>query len=143
MSLKIGDRNQVGRKIEDAVELVFRTGAPRLVDPERADEAEIAKAINLTWRLSGYLLDPHTAVGVVAAWKSEPDRSVPMVVLGTAHPAKFPAAVKAACGIEPKLPDFLADLHERPERFTVLPNDQGAIEAFVRQHSRAAQGEAA
>ncbi|WP_413988929.1 threonine synthase [Labrys okinawensis] len=112
-------------------------------DAERADEAEIAKAINLTWRFSGYLLDPHTAVGVVAAWKSEPDRSVPMVVLGTAHPAKFPAAVKAACGIEPKLPDFLADLHERPERFTVLPNDQGAIEAFVRQHSRAAQGEAA
>ncbi|MGH6883451.1 MAG: threonine synthase, partial [Hypericibacter sp.] len=112
-------------------------------DAERADEKEVNKAIGLVWRSAGYLLDPHTAVGVVAAWKSERDRSVPMVVLGTAHPAKFPAAVKAASGIEPQLPDFLADLHERPERFTVLPNDQGAIEAFVRQHSRAAQGEAA
>jgi threonine synthase len=112
-------------------------------DAERADEKEVNKAIGLVWRSAGYLLDPHTAVGVVAAWKSERDRSVPMVVLGTAHPAKFPAAVKAASGIEPQLPDFLADLHEREERFTVLPNDQGAIEAFVRQHSRAAQGEAA
>ena len=63
-----------------------------------------------------------------------------MVVLATAHPAKFPAAVRAASGVEPKLPDTMADLHERPERFTVLPNDQIAIEEFVRRHSRAAQG---
>ena len=109
-------------------------------DAERADEREVANAIGLVWREAGYLLDPHTAIGVVAAWKSERDRTVPMVVLATAHPAKFPAAVRAASGVEPKLPDTMADLHERPERFTVLPNDQIAIEEFVRRHSRAAQG---
>jgi len=112
-------------------------------DAERADEKEVAKAIGHIWREAGYLLDPHTAIGVVAAWKSERDRRVPMVVLGTAHPAKFPAAVKAASGIEPKLPDAMADLHERPEHFTVLPNDQKVLEDFVRAHSRAAQGAAA
>ena len=63
-----------------------------------------------------------------------------MVVLGTAHPAKFPAAVKAAAGIEPALPPAMADLHAREERFTILPNDQVVLEEFVRRHSRAAQG---
>ena len=60
-----------------------------------------------------------------------------MVVLGTAHPAKFPDAVKAATGVDPPLPAHLADLHERKERFTVLPNDQGAVERFVRSRARA------
>ena len=75
-------------------------------------------------RQAGYLLDPHTAVGVAAAAKGRRDLAVPMVVLGTAHPAKFPAAVEAASGVRPVLPPHLADLLDRPERFTALPNDQ-------------------
>lgn len=66
-----------------------------------------------------------------------------MIVLGTAHPAKFPAAVKAASGVEPALPAHLADLMERKERVTLLPNDLGKIEAFVREHARAVRGAAA
>jgi threonine synthase len=60
-----------------------------------------------------------------------------MVVLATAHPAKFPDAVEAACGIRPALPPHLADLFERQERFTVLRNDQAEIEAFIADRSRA------
>jgi len=63
--------------------------------------------------------------------------AAPVVLLATAHPAKFPAAVKAATGIEPPLPAWLSDLHERPERYDVLANDQGGVEAFIRAHSRA------
>jgi len=61
-----------------------------------------------------------------------------MVVLETAHPAKFPEAVEAACGVRPALPEWLADLDKRPERVTVLPVDQSAVERFVLKTSRAA-----
>jgi threonine synthase len=63
-----------------------------------------------------------------------------MVALGTAHPAKFGDAVSKATGIRAPLPAHLADLMDRKEHFTVLPNDQSAIEAFVRKHARAAKG---
>ncbi len=66
-----------------------------------------------------------------------------MIVLGTAHPAKFPAAVKAASGVDPALPAHLADLMERKELFTSLPNDQGRIEDFIRHNARAVKGAAA
>jgi threonine synthase len=62
-----------------------------------------------------------------------------MVVLSTAHPAKFPEAVAAACGVTPKLPDWLGDLGTREERITVLPPDQAAVEKFVASKSRAAR----
>jgi threonine synthase len=63
--------------------------------------------------------------------------SAPVVALATAHPAKFPAAVKAATGIEPALPAWLSDLYERSERYDVLANDQGSVEAFIGARSRA------
>jgi threonine synthase len=102
----------------------------------RASEAETTATIARTEREGGYLLDPHTAVGVTVASGLDPGRA-PVVVLATAHPAKFPAAVKAATGIEPALPAWLSDLHTRPERYDVLANDQGAVEAYVRARTRA------
>ena len=56
-------------------------------------------------------IDPHTAVGARGGREGSRDPAVPMVVLSTAHPAKFPAAVEAACGITPALPDWLARSH--------------------------------
>jgi threonine synthase len=110
----------------------------------RADEAEVAAEIGITWREAGYLLDPHTAVGMVAARRAlKEDAVTPMVVLSTAHPAKFPDAVQAASGVRPPLPPHLADLYERPERFDVVANDIAAVEAYVRARARAARGAAA
>jgi threonine synthase len=101
-------------------------------------EEETAAEIARTWQAADYLLDPHTAVGLAAARRSHrADPAVPMVVLSTAHPAKFPDAVERACGIRPPLPAHLADLLARRERFTVLANDQGAVESFIRANSRA------
>jgi threonine synthase len=60
-----------------------------------------------------------------------------MITLATAHPAKFPDAVKAATGIEPALPLWLADLNDREERCDVLPNDQAAVEAHILARTRA------
>jgi threonine synthase len=56
-----------------------------------------------------------------------------MVVLATAHPAKFPDAVERATGVRPPLPAALADLFERPERLEVMPNDLRAIQDFIRR----------
>ena len=102
----------------------------------RASESQTSSTIADVWRQSGYLLDPHTAVGIAVGRELDLG-AAPVVTLATAHPAKFPAAVKAASGVEPPLPAWLSDLYERPERVDVLANDQGAVEAFMRARSRA------
>lgn len=84
------------------------------------------------WERTGQLLDPHTAIGTRAARLCARDGEGPMVTLATAHPAKFPAAVaRAETGQEPVLPDHLADLFEREERFDTLDNDLATVQAYM------------
>jgi threonine synthase len=109
----------------------------------RADAQETAATIRTVLRETGRLVDPHTAVGIAVAEKEPRDPAVPMIVLGTAHAAKFPEAVEAACGVRPALPEWLADLPARPERVRTLPVDPAAVERFILAASRAAQGVAA
>ena len=110
-----------------------------LFGADRADEQEVDAEIRAWMKEASYCVDPHTAVALAVAEKETRDPKVPMVVLSTAHPAKFPDAVKAACGVNPGLPDWLSDLPKKAERFTVLPADQGKIETFVANASRAAR----
>jgi threonine synthase len=114
-----------------------------LFNADRADEKETAATIRTTLRETSRLVDPHTAVGLAVAEKETRDPALPMIVLGTAHPAKFPDAVEAACGVRPALPDWLSDLPERPERATPMAVDQAAIEQFILAASRAAREGAA
>jgi threonine synthase len=114
-----------------------------LFNADRADEEETAATIRTTLRETSRLIDPHTAVGLAVAEKETRSPAVPMIVLGTAHPAKFPEAVEAACGARPGLPDWLSDLPQRPERATAMPVDQAAIEKFILAASRAAREGAA
>lgn len=85
-----------------------------------------------------YLVDPHTAVGLHVAQKYISDET-PMVTLATAHPAKFPDAVKAASNVYPELPARMGDMMSREERMSVLPNDISAVEAFIEERTRAVQ----
>jgi threonine synthase len=110
---------------------------------DRADEDETAATIRTMLRETGQLIDPHTAVGIAVAEKEIRDQSIPMIVLGTAHPAKFPDAVEAASGVRPQLPEWLADLDRRPERVIRMPVDQRAIEHHIVSASRAAHEGAA
>jgi threonine synthase len=87
------------------------------------------------YRNTGLQIDPHTAVGVSAARQCAPHLS-PVVTLATAHPAKFPDAVERATGRRPALPEHLADLFDRPERTTPLPNDLASVQSYVRSVSR-------
>ena len=59
-----------------------------------------------------------------------------MIVLSTAHPAKFPQAVAEASGIRPELPSWLSDLMTRPERYETLPSDLKMVEDYVASHAR-------
>lgn len=102
----------------------------------RSTMDETAATIHDTLEKTGYLLDPHTATAVRVA-SAMPTSAAPTVVLATAHPAKFPAAVEAACGVSPALPAWLGDLMSRRERYTVLPSDLKMIEDYVNRHARA------
>ncbi|MFJ6322668.1 MULTISPECIES: threonine synthase [unclassified Rhizobium] len=104
----------------------------------RTSEKQVAETIRKTLAETGYLLDPHTAIGVFVAEKNERPTS-PMVTLATAHPAKFPAAVKSASGIDPALPTWLAGLMTREERFEVLDPELKAVEGFIGKHTRAGE----
>jgi threonine synthase len=107
-------------------------------------EADVTQEIRQTWEGAGYLLDPHTAVGVRAARKLLGETpETPVVALATAHPAKFPDAVERAAGVRSQLPRHLGDLMERPERFTRLGDDQAAVERFIRSRARVVKGAAA
>lgn len=87
-----------------------------------------------TYKNTGELLDPHTAVGLAAALRARADTATPMVVLATAHPAKFPAAVQAATGVHAPLPSHMKDLLEKTERFDTLANDADAVKNYLEKH---------
>ncbi|MEY4819481.1 MAG: threonine synthase [Actinomycetota bacterium] len=96
----------------------------------RVNDAETLAVMKRIYGESGMLVDPHTAVGIASA-EACAEPGVPTITLATAHPAKFPDAVKKATGVHPALPDHVADLFDRKERIVNLPNDLQAIEAFV------------
>jgi len=96
----------------------------------RANDAETLAVMKRIYGDSGMLVDPHTAVGIASA-EACAEPGVPTITLATAHPAKFPDAVKKATGVHPALPEHVSDLFDREERIVNLPNDLQAIEAFV------------
>jgi len=126
--LKQSGAFEIKDKALKAIRREFRAG--------RASEKEVKATIKTMLAETGYLLDPHTAIGVFVAKKHEKANS-PMVTLATAHPAKFPDAVKAASGIDPALPAWLADLMDREERFDILDAELKAVETFIDEHRRA------
>jgi threonine synthase len=101
-----------------------------------ADETETRRTIARVLETTGQVIDPHTAVAVTVAETRRRPHEV-MVTLSTAHPAKFPDAVRLAIGLEPPVPPPLADLLKKPERFEVLANDLMAVERFVESRTRA------
>jgi threonine synthase len=118
----------------------FATWAAPVFKAARCNDELTLSTMADVYRESGMLLDPHTAVGLSAARqiraRQEDQSGVPVVTLATAHPAKFPDAVKKATGVHPNLPEHLADLLERPERTNNLPNDLAAVQGFVRSMAR-------
>ena len=111
-------------------------------DAAAVREPDVVDEIAGTYRKTGMVLDPHSAIGVRAGRKLlETDPATPVVALATAHPAKFPDAVSQATGGgRPVLPPHLADLMTRPETVANLANDQAAIERYITEHARISRG---
>lgn len=134
------DRN--GKTLADAM-TTFRTtgtlkvganalaGVRALFDAGRVDEPGTLAAIADCHSRFGETIDPHTAIGYAVAQQHRRDPAIPMVVLATAHPAKFPDAVEKATGVRPPLPARLGDLLDRAERVDGLPNDVEALKAMI------------
>ncbi|MES2969371.1 MAG: threonine synthase [Pseudomonadota bacterium] len=99
----------------------------------RCSEDETSATIRATYAATAEVLCPHSAVGVKVA--GEHLGSTPMITLATAHPAKFPDAVQAAMGTRPALPARMADLFDRPERLTRVPNGLSAIQTLIRERT--------
>jgi threonine synthase len=102
----------------------------------RIDDGETIEQIRRVHASTGMLVDPHTAVGLGVVERVRASLRGPVVTMATAHPAKFPDAVERATGIRPALPSRLADLMDRPEFVTELPNDLAAVQKFVEQSVR-------
>ena len=105
--------------------------ARELFDSYAVDEDATIKIMQDVFGETGYLLDPHTAIGVKAAREVRRNKDIPMITLGTAHPVKFEEAVLRAGFEMPKLPHHLTDLMEREERLDVLPADLKAVHQFI------------
>lgn len=132
----MGSLSQSGRFVlPDAVLANIRKD----FDAGRADETETSAAIRSMWRECGDLVDPHTAVALAVADQDKPVSTVPNIVLSTAHAAKFPDAVEAACGVRPALPAWLDGLMTKTEKIEAMNNDQSEVERFVLSVSRAAR----
>ena len=114
-------------------------GVRELFDAGRVDEPGTLAAIADCLARFGETIDPHTAVGYAVAQHHRRDPKVPMVVLATAHPAKFPDAVQKAIGVRPALPARLADLLDRTERVDGLRNDAEALKELIDDRMAAAK----
>ena len=106
--------------------------AQKIFDSCSLNDDGIKNQILETYESTGLIVDPHTAIGVHAAANCS-KANVPIVALSTAHPAKFPDAVKNAIKIKPQLPDHLSDLLNCPEFFEVLPNNIEVVKSYIRK----------
>jgi threonine synthase len=93
-------------------------------------EDETEAEIGSTYRKTGRVVCPHTAVALAAARKL-PKGEGPIVVLATAHPAKFPDTVSAAIGRPVEIPDALAQLADLAERFLEIEPDVAAARGAI------------
>jgi threonine synthase len=106
-------------------------GKASIFTSTRADADDMALAMRWAYEHCGEVIDPHTGIALHAARTQGIPAEVPVVTLATAHPAKFRNAVERATGIRPTLPQRLANLFEREERFDILPGDYGAVRDYV------------
>ncbi|WP_455383122.1 threonine synthase [Salinispira pacifica] len=110
------------------------TGMRSMIGGESVSDADTFETMRRFYRSHGLFLDPHTAVGVCAAerrFDRELASAVDVVVLATAHPAKFSEIVKEATGAEPPLPPELARVLELPKVSVQVKNSPGALKSFL------------
>ena len=97
-----------------------RQSMAQTIKGEVVEDKDTLEAISEVWKNHGFFIDPHTAVGYLAA-RRRPQRR--HVVLATAHPAKFQNIVERATGRKPELPEELKALLTMPKRSSIVEVD--------------------
>lgn len=98
------------------------------------DDTGTINAMQRAYKTENALMDPHSVIGLDAVHNGTKMTADATIVAATAHPAKFPDAVKQATGIHPDLPQPLSDLFARTEKYDVLPNDLDHLKSYVKSH---------
>lgn len=98
---------------------------------DSVNDEETLAAIAEAYKTTGEFIDPHTAVGLAAGQRCRSGTDIPLVVLSTAHPAKFPGAVEKAIGRRPLTPPAITRLLQLEEKYDTLPNAGSAIRAYI------------
>ena len=117
-----------------------RDGAAKIFTSVRVDQDAMAHSMRRAFENSGEIIDPHTAIGLYAAYQVELAADVPMITLATAHPAKFRDAVERATGTRPPLPNRVGDLFAREEACTDLSGDYDELTGFILANAAQAHG---
>ncbi|MCY4541907.1 MAG: threonine synthase [Rhodobacteraceae bacterium] len=107
----------------------------KVFSADRCSETETGQEIRRTYRESGSLICPHTAVGMAVARRVAKTTGDPVIALATAHAAKFPEAVHKWSGVWPDLPPAMEGIMEMPERITRIEPDLAEIQAVVRKRT--------
>jgi threonine synthase len=102
---------------------------------EKATEEDVTQTIATFYKENGYILDPHTAVGVHCAQKHQKE-GIPICCLATAHPAKFGDTVEAAIGAPLELPEAIVALMDKDSRCELMDAEKNQIQEFVKAHSK-------
>ncbi|MFY9288832.1 MAG: threonine synthase [Alphaproteobacteria bacterium] len=127
---------QLQKEKEFQVTQVQLAMARQVFSAARATNEQTITTIQDVYKESGYVLDPHSAVGVACARMMEKELPDPIISLACAHPAKFPETIQRAIGVNPVLPPLVAELIRKPERQASLPADIGAVEKFISERVR-------
>jgi threonine synthase len=108
--------------------------ARSILDAATATDEQTLAAIHEVYERYGYLMDPHTAVG----WSTAARRlqraagpGEPIILVSTAHPAKFPEVVREAVGIDPTLPPSLREAATRTGTWVDIGNTDEDLRAYL------------
>jgi threonine synthase len=96
--------------------------------------ADRLATIRRMWADHKVMIDPHTADGVKVGLERR-EKSVPLVCMETAQPAKFAETIREALGRDPARPAGFEDLEKRPQRVEVMNADAAAVKAFIAAHA--------
>ena len=97
----------------------------------RVNDSETSEAIAEQYRSKGHIVDPHTAVALASAKNFSDKSSAPMIVVSTAHPAKFSEAINRATGQEVAIPEQLAELLKKPECYRCISNQPEELKELI------------
>ena len=100
----------------------------------KVTDEETLNTINKVYKKHDYILDPHGAVAykaVIDFWDKYDKNDIPIILLETAHPAKFGDTIKKATGIDMPIPPVLQEALEKEKHSIEIDNDFASLKEYL------------